>query len=287
MDNTQWLTEQFEAYRTHLQAVAFRMLGSLSEADDAVQASWLRLSRSDTSSIENLGGWLTTVVARVCLDMLRSREARHEELLDPRASEPISSEPQESDPEHAAVLADSVGVALLVVLNTLTPDERLAFVLHDIFDVSFDEIAPIVGRSPIAARKLASRARHRVQGATTVPEVELARQREIVDAFLAASRAGDFRALLAILDPDVVFRPDQTAIKAGAFGAMRGAQAVAEAFKGRARGLQPVLINGVVGAMWAPNGQLRDVFRFTINKGKITEIELLADPVQLNQLDLY
>ncbi len=287
MDNTHGLAEQFEAYRTHLQAVALRMLGSLSEADDAVQASWLRLSRSDTSSIENLGGWLTTVVARVCLDMLRSREARHEELLDPRAPEPISSTQQESDPEHAAILADSVGVALLVVLNTLTPEERLAFVLHDIFDVSFDEIAPIVGRSPIAARKLASRARHRVQGATTMPEVELARQREIVDAFLAASRAGDFQALLAVLDPDVVFRPDQTALTAGAFGAMRGARAVAEAFKGRARGLQPVLINGVVGAMWAPNGQLRGVFRFTINEGKITEIELLADPVQLNQLDLY
>src|SRR5215813_13061589 len=207
MEKPEWLAEQFEANRTRLRAVAYRMLGSLSEADDAVQESWLHISRSDISSVGNLAGWLTTVVARQCLDMIRSRNARHEETLDGHMPEPTASREDGTDPEHETQLVDSVGLALFVVLETLTPDERLTFVLHDLFAVPFAEIAPIVRRSPMAARKLASRARRRVQGATTASEAELARQRQIVDAFLAASRAGDFDALLALLDPDVVFRP--------------------------------------------------------------------------------
>jgi RNA polymerase sigma-70 factor (ECF subfamily) len=287
MQKNEWLVEQFEANRTRLRAVAYRMLGSLSEADDAVQESWLHISRSDMSSVENLGGWLTTVVARQCLDMLRSRKSRHEETLDTDVPEPAASREEGVDPEHETQLADSVGLALLVVLETLTPDERLAFVLHDLFAVPFAEIAPIVGRSPMAARKLASRARRRVQGATTASEAELAHQHEIVDAFLAASRTGDFAALLSVLDPDVVFRVDETVTTASPFSNMRGAQTVAKAFKGRARGLQPVLVNGAAGAMWAPNGQPRGVFRFTLNNGKITEIQVVGDPEQINQLDLY
>src|SRR5258708_27472345 len=204
MEKREWLAEQFEDNRTHLRAVAYRMLGSLSEADDAVQESWLHIIRSDTSSVENLGGWLTTVVARQCLDILRSRKSRHEETLDRHVPEPAASHEDGADPEHETQLADSVGFALLVVLETLTPDERLAFVLHYLFAMPFAEIAPIVGRSPMAARKLASRARRRVQGATTASDAELAHQREIVDAFLAASRSGDFQALLAVLDPDGV-----------------------------------------------------------------------------------
>src|SRR5437016_275370 len=203
MDEHDWLAEQFEAKRTHLRAVAYRMLGSLPEAEDAVQEAWLHLSRSDTSGVANLGGWLTTVVARFCLDMLRSRASRREESLDVEGAEPILSQPGGIDPEQEALLADSVGIALLVVLDTLNPAERIVFVLHDLFAVPFDEIAPIVGRSPTAARQLASRARRRVQGAATVPDVDLTRQREVVDAFLAASRGGDFDALLAVLDPDV------------------------------------------------------------------------------------
>jgi RNA polymerase sigma factor (sigma-70 family) len=286
MEKTEWLAEQFEASRTRLRAVAYRMLGSLTEADDAVQESWLHITHSDMSSVENLGGWLTTVVARQCLDMLRSRKARHEEILDSHVPEPVASREDGADPEHETQLADAVGIALLVVLETLAPDERLAFVLHDLFAVPFAEIALIVGRSPMAARKLASRARRRVQGATIASDAELARQREIVDAFLAASRTGDFEALLAVLDPDVVFRVDQAVTVASPFSNMRGAQAVAEGIKGRARGLQPVLVNGTAGAMWAPNGQPRGVFRFTIADGKITEIQVIGDPAQLNQLDL-
>src|ERR1041385_8533985 len=208
MEQNEWLAEQFEANRTRLRAVAYRMLGSVSEAEDAVQESWLHITRSDTSHVANLAGWLTTVVARQCLDMLRSRKSHPAETLDTDMSEPAASHEEGIDPEHETQLADSVGLALLVVLETLTPDERLAFVLHDLFAVPFDEIAPIVGRTPTAARKLASRARQRVQGATTASNAELARQREIVDAFLTASRTGDFEALLAVLDPDVVFRVD-------------------------------------------------------------------------------
>jgi RNA polymerase sigma-70 factor (ECF subfamily) len=285
MDERDWLAARFEENRTHLRAVAFRMLGSMSEAEDAVQESWLRLSRSDTSDVENLGGWLTTVVARVSLDMLRSRKSRREDPLDPNLPEPIVSPADGTDPEHEALLADSVGPALLVVLDTLPPAERLAFVLHDLFAVPFDEIADIVGRSPAAARQLASRARRRVQGVTP-PDGDRTRQREVVDAFLAASRGGDFDALLALLDPDVVLRADSAAVIAGAAGELVGAAAVAETFFGRARTAQSAVINGAAGLVWAPGGQPRVVFGFTIENGKIVEIELLADPARLGELDL-
>jgi RNA polymerase sigma factor (sigma-70 family) len=286
MDEHEWLAEQFEAHRAHLRAVAYRMLGSGNEAEDAVQESWLHLRRADTSGVENLGGWLTTVVARVCLDMLRARTARREEPLEASGPEPIASGAGGNDPEHEAVLADSVGLALLVVLDTLNPAERLAFVLHDIFAVSFDEIAPIVGRSPAAARQLASRARRRVRGAATPPDADLGRQREVVDAFLAASRGGDFAALLAALDPDVVLRADPAAVLAGAAAEVRGAEAVAGVFAGRARVAQPALVNGAVGAVWAPGGRPRIVFGFTIAGGKIIEIALVADPERLRRLDV-
>jgi len=266
--------------------VAYRMLGSLSEADDAVQESWLRLSRTETSAVENLGGWMTTVVARVCLDMLRSRKSRREEPLDGHVPEPSVGREHGTDPEHEALQADSVGLALLVVVETLAPAERLAFVLHDMFAVPFDEIAGIVERSPAAARQLASRARRRVQGAATVPDTDLIRQRAIVDAFLAASRGGDFEALLALLDPDVVLRADRAAVVAGASTEVRGAAAVAGTFSGRARFAQAALVNGAVGAVWAPGGKPRVVFGFTIARGKIVKIDLVADPDRLRQLDL-
>ncbi|MDT4982175.1 MAG: hypothetical protein QOG07_4054 [Pseudonocardiales bacterium] len=285
MDERDWLAARFEENRTHLRAVAFRMLGSMSEAEDAVQESWLRLSRSDTSDVENLGGWLTTVVARVSLDMLRSRKSRREDPLDPNLPEPIVSPADGTDPEHEALLADSVGPALLVVLDTLPPAERLAFVLHDLFAVPFDEIADIVGRSPAAARQLASRGRRRVQGVTP-PDGDRTRQREVVDAFLAASRGGDFDALLALLDPDVVLRADSAAVIAGAAGELVGAAAVAETFFGRARTAQSAVIDGAAGLVWAPGGRPRVVFGFTIENGKIVEIELLADPARLGELDL-
>src|SRR6266566_9086298 len=286
MEKNDWLAAQFEANRPHLRAVAYRMLGSLSEAEDAVQEGWLRLSRSDTSAVENLGGWLTTVVARVCLNMLRSRESRREESLDADTSEPIVSSAAEADPEHEALLADSVGLALLVVLDTLEPAERVAFVLHDMFDLPFDEIAPIVGRSAAAARQLASRARRRVQGATTTRGADVARQRQLVDAFLAASRGGDFAALLAVLDPEVVLRTDPAAVQMGAAAEVRGAQAVADTFKGRARAAQPALVNGAAGLVWRTGGQPRVVFQFTTGGGKIVAIDLVADPARLRQLDV-
>jgi RNA polymerase sigma factor (sigma-70 family) len=281
-----WLAERFEKNRTHLRAVAYRMLGSLSEADDAVQEAWLRLGGSDPSGIENLGGWLTTAVARVCLDMLRSRRSRREEPLGAHVPEPILSREDDFDPEHEALLADSVGPALLLVLETLAPAERIAFVLHDMFAVPFDEIAPIVGRSPAAARQLASRARRRIQGAATVPNADLTRQREVVDAFLAASRGGDFDALLAVLDPGVVLRADHAAERMGASKEVRGAAAVAGTFSGRARFAQPALVNGAVGLVWAPGGRPRVVFGLTITRGKIVEIDLVADTERLRQLDL-
>ncbi|MDQ3985923.1 MAG: sigma-70 family RNA polymerase sigma factor [Actinomycetota bacterium] len=286
MDKQDWLTERFEENRTHLRTLAYRMLGSRSEADDAVQEAWLRLSRSDASDVENLGGWLTTVVARVCLDMLRSRKSRREEPLNLDLSEPIVSHEDGVDPEHEALLGDSIGLALLVVLDTLAPAERVAFVLHDMFAVPLDEIAPIVGRSPAAARQLASRARRRVQGAATVPDADLTRQREIVDAFLAASRDGNFDALVVLLDPDVVVRADRTAVQAGASRGVRGAGAVAETFSGRARAAQPALVNGAAGLVWAPGGRPRVVFGFTIKSGKIAEIDLVADRERLRRLDL-
>ena len=290
MDEHDFLAEQFEEYRAHLRAVAYRMLGSLSEADDAVQEAWLRLSRSGTSGVENLGGWLTTVVGRVCLDMLRSRRSRREEPLgEPlgaRFPDPIVGRQGGTDPEHEALLADSVGLALLVVLETLTPAERVAFVLHDMFGVPFEEIAPIVDRSPTAARQLASRARRRVQGATNVPDADLTRQREVVDAFLAAARGGDFEALLAVLDPDVMLRADPAAVRLGTSHEIRGAAVVAQNFSGRARAARPALVNGTVGAVWAPGGRPRAVLGFTITRGKIVEIDAIADPERLSQLDL-
>ena len=281
MDEHEWLAERFEAQRSHLQAVAYRMLGSFGDADDAVQEAWLRLSRSDTSGVENLAGWLTTVVGRVCLDMLRSRKSRREDSLDEHVPEPIA----DVDPEHEALQADSVGLALLVVLDTLTPAERLAFVLHDMFAVPFDEIAAIVGRSPDAAKQLASRARRRVQGVKAQPEADLMRRREVVAAFLAASRNGEFDTLVALLDPDAVLRADRAAADAGATEA-HGALAVAGAFSGRARAAQLALIDGAAGAVWAPGGQPRVVFAFTVTDGAIVEIELLADPTRLSELDL-
>jgi RNA polymerase sigma factor (sigma-70 family) len=289
MDEHDWLAERFGANRTHLRAVAYRMLGSLSEADDAVQEAWLRLSRSKTSGVENLGGWLTTVVARVCLDMLRSRKSRREKPLGVHVPDPIVSHEDGIDPEREALLADSVGLALLVVLETLAPAERLAFVLHDMFAVPFDEIAPIVGRSPTAARQLASRARRRVRGAAPVPDADLARQRDVVAAFLAASRDGDFNALLAVLDPDVVLRADSGAVPAGASREVRGAPAVAEqalTFSRLARFAQPALVNGAAGVVVAPHGRSFSVMGFTITRGKIVEIDILADPARLRQLDL-
>ena len=287
MDEHEWLAAQFEAERPHLQAVAYRMLGSLSEADDAVQESWLHLSRSDTSGVKNLGGWLTTIVARICLDMLRSRKALREESLETSVPEPITSREGGIDPEQEVLLADSVGLALLVVLDTLSPAERLAFVLHDIFAMPFDEIAPIVERSPTATRQLASRARRRVRGATTVKDPDLTANREVVEAFLAASREGSFDALLAVLDPDVVFRADRTAVSAGALGEVRGAPAVAKQFLGRARrGAQPALVNGAVGVAVAQRGRLFLVLRLTIRHGKIVGIDAIADSAHLDQLRL-
>jgi RNA polymerase sigma factor (sigma-70 family) len=282
-----WLAERFEAQRPHLRAVAYRMLGSVSEADDAVQEAWLRLSRSDPSIIDNLGGWLTTVVARVCLNMLQARRLRREHALGERLPDPIVSREDELDPEHEALLADSVGLALLVVLDTLTPAERLAFVLHDMFAVPFDDIAPVVGRSPAAARQLASRARRRVQGAP-VPDADLDRQREVVDAFAAASRDGDFDALLAVLDPDVVLRADR-AVPPGAPTMLRGARAVASGalrFSQLAPFARPALVNGAAGAVVAPEGRLFAVLAFTVTGGKIVEIEVFSDPERLRRLDL-
>jgi RNA polymerase sigma-70 factor (ECF subfamily) len=286
MDERDRMAEPFEESRAHLRAVAYRMLGSLSEAEDAVQEAWLRLSRADTSGVENLRGWLTTVVARVCLDMLRSRKSRREEPHGPSGPEPIANGGDGTDPEREALLADSVGLALLVVLETLTPAERVAFVLHDMFDLPFDQIAPIVGRSPTAARQLASRARHRMKGATPIPDAGLPRQREVVAAFLAASRSGDFDALLAVLDPEVVLRADPAAVAAGASKEVRGAASVARTFSGRAQAAQAALVDGAAGAVWAPGGRPRVVFGFMMARGKIVEIELVSDPERLRQLDL-
>ncbi|HEY3231891.1 MAG TPA: sigma-70 family RNA polymerase sigma factor [Roseiflexaceae bacterium] len=286
MHEREWLAEQFEANRTHLQAVAYRMLGSLSEADDAVQEAWLHLSRADTSAVKNLGGYLTTIVARICLDMLRARKSRREESLEASGPEPITPRESESDPEHEALLADSVGLALLIVLDTLPPAERLAFVLHDIFAVPFEEIALIVERSETAARQLASRARRRVRGGARVQDANRTRQRAVVDAFLTASREGNFDALLAVLDPDVVFRHDRTAVPLGASREITGALAVAKQFAGRAQAARPVLVNGSVGVVVAPRGRLLLVLDLTITNGKITEINVISDPARLQKLDL-
>jgi RNA polymerase sigma factor (sigma-70 family) len=289
VDDRDQLAQQFESNRARLRAVAYRMLGSVGEADDAVQEAWLRLGRSDAGEIENLGGWLTTVVARVCLDMLRSRGSRGEVPLGPHVPEPIVSSEDGVDPEHEALLADSVGLALLVVLETLTPAERLAFVLHDMFAVPFDEIAPIVGRSPSAARQLASRARRRVRGAAPAPDADLTRQREVVDAFLAAARDGDFEALLAVLDPEVVLRVDRGAARLAGSREVRGASAVAEQaarFSRLAPAARPALVNGAAGFVVAPGGRPVAVAGFTVAGGRVVEIDLLADQARLRELDL-
>ncbi len=286
MDDRDWLADRFEEQRTRLRAVAYRMLGSLSEADDAVQEAWLRLSRSNSDEIENLGAWLTTVVARVSLNILRSRATRREEPLGVRIPDPIVDPADGSDPEHEALLADSVGLALLIVLETLAPAERLAFVLHDMFAVPFDEIAPIVERSPEATRQLASRARRRVQGERAVPDPDLNRQREVVNAFLAASREGDFDALVAVLDPDVVLRAD---FGGGVTQELRGAEAVASQARGYSQvGLvvHPALVNGAVGAVTTRQGLPYSVAAVTVRDGKIVELDFLVDPERLAQLDL-
>jgi RNA polymerase sigma factor (sigma-70 family) len=291
MTENDWLAERFEKNRTRLRAVAYRILGSLSEADDAVQESWLRLSRSSANDIENLDGWLTTVVARVCLNTLRSRKSRREEPLDVHLPDPIISSGDALHPEHAAILADSVGLALFVVLETLAPDERLAFVLHDMFAVPFDEIAPIVGLSSTAARQLASRARRRVKGSVPAPEASLARQREVVDAFLAAVRTGDLDALLALLDPDVVRHADHVVTGPGRSRVIRGARGVADSVMEVARFLaefaRPAIVNGAAGlVMLDPAGRLRSVIGFTITRGKIVELDVFVDPARLDRLDV-
>jgi RNA polymerase sigma factor (sigma-70 family) len=288
MNERNYLAEQFEENRAHLRSVAYRMLGSVSEVDDAVQEAWLRLSRAETAGIDNLGGWLTTVVARVCLDMLRSRKSRREEPFTPHAPEPVATGTSGSSPEHEALLADSVGLALLVVLDRLTPAERLAFVLHDMFALPFEEIAAIVGRSTTATRQLASRARRRVRGGAAAPDPDLIRQREVVGAFLAALRGGDFEGLLAVLDPDLVVRADVMA-PSGAPAEIRGAAVWAKqaiAFGQLARLARLALVNGAVGIVMAPRGRLFRVVRLTIANGKITQIEVIGDKARLGALDL-
>jgi RNA polymerase sigma factor (sigma-70 family) len=289
MDEREFLAQQFEDHRTRLRAVAYRMLGSLSEADDAVQETWLRLSRIDADEVENLGGWLTTVVARVSLNMLRSRRSRREEPFDARMPEPILDPADGTDPEHQALLADSVGLALLVVLETLSPPERLAFVLHDMFAVPFDEIAPIVDRSPEAARQLASRARRRVQGGNAIPDADLDSQREVIDAFIAAAREGDFETLLEVLDPDVVLRADSGAVGIGGSRIVRGAANVArqaQAFSRLDIDVRAALVNGAAGTVTLRDGRPFAIAGFTIRNRRIVEMNVLADPERLRQVDL-
>ncbi|MFI0411088.1 sigma-70 family RNA polymerase sigma factor [Actinomadura sp. 3N508] len=290
MNSSEFLAVRFEEYRPHLRAVAYRMLGSLSEADDAIQEAWLRLARSDDREIDNLGGWLTTVVGRVCLDILRARKRRGEESLEARLPDPVVGREDASDPEQQALLADSVGLALLVVLESLSPAERLAFVLHDMFGLPFEEIAPIVDRTPATAKKLASRARQRVRGAAPPPDPDPAGQRRVVDAFLSAARGGDFDALLSLLDPDVVLRADG-GVLAGGLRVLRGADAVA----GQAATFQrmattatthPALINGLAGLVNTVDGTPISVMSFTVAGGRIAGIDILADPERLARLDL-
>jgi RNA polymerase sigma-70 factor (ECF subfamily) len=281
------LAAEFERHRAHLRAVAYRMLGSVSEAEDAVQESGLRLSRSDAGAVANLGGWLTTVVSRVALDALRARRTRREDYFGSWLPEPLLDTDETTSPEHEALLADSVGLALLVVLDTLTPAERLAFVLHDMFGVSFEEIAPIVDRSPAAARQLASRARRRVRGAAPDPDPDLERQREVVDAFLAAARAGDFDALVAVLDPDVVFRIDTGGVAPQAREPVVGSEAVARQLLARGARFaplaRPAIVNGAAGAVVAPHGTPIAVIGFTVTDGRIVEIDVVADPAKLGR----
>jgi RNA polymerase sigma-70 factor (ECF subfamily) len=289
MTETETLAERFEACRGHLHSVAYRMLGSPTAADDAVQEAFVRLIRGGAGGIDNFAGWLTTIVARVCLDMLRERKARGEVPVNAE----VEALPAADDPERDKLIADSVGVAMLVVLETLTPAERVAFVLHDLFNISFDEIAPVVGRSPMAARQLASRGRRRVQGSPATPATDRARQREVIAAFLAASQSGDFSALLAILDPDVVLRADPTAVEAtqranvpGVAPEVRGQDRVASIFRGRARAAQLALVDGYSGLVFAPGGRPRVVVDFVLSNDRIVEISMIADPERIDALDL-
>jgi len=289
MDEREFLAKRFEEHRGHLRGVAYRMLGSLAEADDAVQEAWLKLARSESTSIENLRAWLTTVVARVSLDMLRSRSSRREESLEAGSDESVQHAAGESDPESEAVLADSVGLALLVVLDTLTPAERLAFVLHDLFGASFDDIATVVGRSAEAARQLASRARRRVRGTPTGSQEDVARQRDVIDRFLAALRAGDVEGLVAVLDPDLVVHADATSLAAGGVPEVRGARTWASraiAFARGARFIRPALVDGNVGVILAPRGKLLRALAVTSSDGRITRIEIIGDPEHLESLEL-
>ena len=288
MDERDFLAEQFEEHRTRLRAVAYRMLGSLSEADDAVQEAWLRLNRAGADDVDNLGAWLTTVVARISLNMLRSRRSRREEPFDARVPEPIVDPAGGTDPEHQALLADSVGLALLVVLETLSPPERLAFVLHDMFAVPFGEIAPIVDRSPEAARQLASRARRRVQGANRVPDADLDGQRGVLDVFITAAREGDFETLLQVLDPDVVLRGDRAAVAIGGTKVVRGAADVARGASAFSRldvDVRPALVNGAVGTVTLRDGRPFAIAGFTIRSGRIVEMNVVADPESLRRVD--
>jgi RNA polymerase sigma factor (sigma-70 family) len=289
MNDQDWLAERFEANRSHLRGIAYRMLGSLTEADDAVQEAWIRLSRTDTNDVENLRAWLTTVVGRVSLNMLRSRKTRREASLETHLPDPVLSPEAGIDPEQEAMLGDSVGLAMLVVLDSLTPAERVAFVLHDVFAVPFDQIAPIVGRTPTAARQLASRARRRVQGAP-VPDVDLDGQWAVVDAFLAAARGGDFERLLDVLDPDVVLRSDGGVARPDLMSLVRGARTVAEqavAFRQFAETATRALVNGIPGGIaWAPDGRPFSVVALTVRGGRIVAIDILADPDRLGDLDL-
>lgn len=285
-----WLAEKFEENRGHLRAVAYRILGSLSEADDAVQEAWLRLSRSDANAIENLGGWLTTVVSRVCLDILRSRTSRREEALESQVERPAGNGREPRNPEEEALMADSIGAALLIVLDRLDPAERLAFVLHDMFAVSFDEIASILGRSPEAARQLASRARRRVQGVQEVPKATLLEHRRIVDAFVDALRRGDFERLIAVLDSELVVKIDRAAARPGAPVEIRGARNWAKgaiAFSKQVGGaVQPALVDGEIGLVWTAGGGVFRVLRFTFADGRIASVDIIADPARLGELDV-
>jgi len=289
MTETEILAKRFEAHRSHLRSIAYRMLGSQTEAEDAVQETYLRLMRGGTSGVDNLAGWLTTIVARVCLDALRERKSRREVPLDAE----VEALPATDDPEREKLIADSVSVAMLVVLETLAPAERVAFVLHDLFNISFEEIAPVVGRSPMAARQLASRGRRRVQGALATPEADWARQREVVGAFLAASRSGDYSALLAILDPNVVLRADAASVEAsaranvpGISSEVHGHDSVAKIFRGRARAAQVALLDGYTGLVFAPGGQPRVVMDFVLENDRIVEISMIANPERIAALDL-
>ncbi|MCP2287490.1 RNA polymerase sigma factor SigJ [Nocardia amikacinitolerans] len=291
MNDHDFLAGRFEGHRPHLTAVAYRMLGSVAEADDAVQEAWLRLVEADAAEIDNLAGWLTTVVGRVCLDMLRERASRREEPMAERLPDPVVSTEDGTDPEGQALLADSVGMALLVVLESLNPAERLAFVLHDLFAMPFDQIAPIVGKSPAAAKMLASRARNRVRGRAPVPDPDLTRRRRVVDAFLSAARGGDFDALLAILDPDVVLHADGGATVPGGLRVVRGAERVAavlDTFHRMANlyDTHPALVNGVAGLINTAEGKPMSVMSFTVTDGRIAEIDILSDPERLARLDL-